>query len=137
MNEKLQFIREKCIAANPEIVELKFGCLLNNIHRPSYPITMFLWKVGEQVMTFHPQFDQELVKDMHSLEIFGRPIRLADVLLAIGCNSYTVPKDRFRDGNSLYSGDWNANGQIMWNLRADDLEKQSQETVDFLYELLK
>jgi len=26
MNEKLQLIREKCIAANPEIVELKFGC---------------------------------------------------------------------------------------------------------------
>jgi hypothetical protein len=26
MEEKLKLIREKCIEANPEIVELKFGC---------------------------------------------------------------------------------------------------------------
>ena len=66
-------------------------------------------------------------------EILGRPIRLADVLLAyIHCAklAHVVAEANKHLDNELKI-------MMMWNLRADDLEKQSEETVTFLAELLQ
>jgi hypothetical protein len=133
-NEKIQLIREKCIAANSEIMQLKFGCEVIS-GKTQFRILAIKDGVG-LYETDHGtigDFTRNTIFD----EILGRPIRLADVLLASGCNTYTVPKDRFHSGDLLFSGDWQTGGQIVWNLRADDLEKQSEETISFIYELLK
>jgi hypothetical protein len=104
--EQLSFIREKCIVANPEIgndysVAAIGGRLRNTSER--------VW---------------------NAKAVQGRPIRLADVLLAINA---TLRKER-----GTISLDENSVKLILfWNLRADDLEKQSEETISFLAELLK
>jgi len=70
------------------------------------------------------------------------PCRLADVLLAIKeSESYGhyIPsvdcEGYFRAETGVVIGD--EKGDMRWNLYADDLEKQSEETISFLYELLK
>jgi hypothetical protein len=103
MNDKLQFIREKCIAANPEI-RVDDHCFCGRT--------------------------------------FDRPIRLADVLLAIGKHleiAYACDEAGwFWKDNDEGDGDWNLIGSSgRWNLRADDLEKQREETINFLYKLLQ
>jgi len=67
--------------------------------------------------------------------------RLADVLLAIrnsGDYGHYVPsvdcEGYFRAETGVVIGD--ENGDMQWNLRADDLEQQSPETINFLYSLL-
>jgi hypothetical protein len=98
MNEKLNLIRETCIAAIPSRYEMD-GC-----------------SCGRE---------------------WPRPLRLADVLLAIG--------KEYVDLGVNCEGQWeNAMGvgitgadNAAWNLRADDLEKQSEETIRLLHELLK
>jgi hypothetical protein len=103
MNEKLQFIREKCIAANPEIV-LRLG-EANGISLVKHP-----------------------------------PIRLADVLLAIEEHFATDSSMKINDIQSEIVSHTYLNGKYIrppyWNLRADDLEKQSRECLAFLYNLL-
>ena len=67
-----------------------------------------------------------------------RPIRLADVLLAIG-HHFRHDREDIRISDSGYF-DENRNGDILpgwemtamsWNLLADDLESQSEGTINF------
>lgn len=68
-------------------------------------------------------------------------IRLADVLVAIG-DDYAVIGNgvflRYKSFNRLgQDGDWIlADRNARWNLREDDLSKQSPETLAFLAKLL-
>jgi hypothetical protein len=123
MNKNLHFIREKCIAANPEIVELKFGCEFENV------------KTGARFIIPTNGYPN----DNH--KILGRPIRLADVLLAIENANGNIELATY--GEPLHIGHYEKPeregyySKAYWNLRADDLEKQSEETISFLYELLK
>lgn len=74
--------------------------------------------------------------------IIGRPIRLADVLLAI---QDKIVKQWEKDNARLDTlGNWQPYLEEMglktikkWNLLKDDLTLQSKETIDFLCELLK
>ncbi|HKQ06151.1 MAG TPA: hypothetical protein VJ464_13530 [Blastocatellia bacterium] len=59
-----------------------------------------------------------------------RPICLADVLLAIEGKSY----DGWPAGYQLITS---RNIRRPWNPRTDDLTQQSEETINFLYELLQ
>ena len=62
----------------------------------------------------------------------SRPIRLADVLLAI---PKSEPLTLFPE--RLIFGEVNEKGAFgIWNLRKDDLNEQSEETIDFLAGLL-
>jgi hypothetical protein len=113
MANKLQVIREKCIEANPEIKSDLMEC-------PECRLAVF-WD-GSRVLK-------------------QRPIRLADVLLAIGNMLIVVDAE----GN-FYRLKMMLNWKVpritkdshlgKWNLRADDLSQQSPETVDFIYSLL-
>lgn len=97
--QKVYAIRSRCIAANPEIGELKtFEC----------------GSCGAD--------DQQ----------FYRPIRLADVLLAIGSG---VRLEEQTSSGQLSIG-VAGKGWTLYNLLEDDLTKQSQETIDFLTDLL-
>lgn len=68
-----------------------------------------------------------------------RPIRLADVLLAIDkFGNYCIAARE--NGTFMVYGDdceWRANGKLLfWNLRKDSLEDQSPECLEFLANLL-
>ncbi len=96
MDKKLQKIREKCIEANPKDSWLEYG--------------------------------QEVVEDTNGNFIASsrpRPIRLADVLLAIRkfVEENGEPQDKL-----IYS---------LWNPKDNNLENQSEETIEFIYRLLK
>jgi len=144
MNDKIQFIRQKCIEANPEIVELKFGCLLRNkasgyisgiyLGYDSTTNNSLVSKLDGGYMWQFKALGNMRIGDWtptemgkHGLSdwsIVGRPIHFADVALAI------------EEAHEL-SG--NRAGELIstWNLRKDSLEDQSPDTIQFLYELLK
>lgn len=140
----LGIIREACIKANPEIVKLDWGCQYRTFNR-------FL-RVAESLMT-----PMDGSKDLYEYrnaegrnfavqikEIIGRPIRLADVLLAIG-GSPLHQASEFRVNGSRGIAEFKIwgiatdtfQGWFSWNLRADSLEEQSDEVLSFLGELLK
>ena len=103
--QQLADIRAKCIEANPEIAE-------------------HYTKVRGQVTgTLH-----------HIRTKVGRPIRLADVLLAIGM------RPRLQVGINEGLGVMTTGDGTMlratWNLRTDDLTKQSPKTIAFIHSLL-
>lgn len=130
----LEKIRAACIKANPEIVELKFGCFVKNPYRERESIAVFLWKESKIAFLLHPRFGAEKYLDgADPLGVLGRPITLADVLLAIGSaageNYYSV------DVNGVFFRGNKIDGHH-WNLRQDNLESQSPETQLFLSELL-
>ena len=150
MNDKIALIPEKCIAADPEIVELKLGCEMDgDISMNEYFNTPYIVVGQTTLCKKHKKYHIECSAEDNgctadpAVEIkcsseeyngwvtitrrepdcgkpIGRAIHLADVLLAA-----TNQANRYE----LLPG--------YWNLRADDLEKQSDETVEFLYELLK
>lgn len=75
-----------------------------------------------------------------------RPIRLADVLLALESKhreDYAIVSNGFfltwrSDNRFGQDGDWKgANTEARWNFRKDDLSEQSDECIAFLAELLK
>lgn len=145
MNKNEQIIREACIKANPEIMELKFGCQIHFIQQTwvfagfgredglTYMLTKTELEDGKGVFT--------TIKD-HSegrYEILGRPIHLADVLLAIEKLSKDVNILVDSQG-SIYVGglvNWQIIKNVSWNLLQDDLSKQSEELKSFVANLLK
>ena len=62
-------------------------------------------------------------------------IRLADVLLAINIiGAYSIGAD----GRFIFEGEWIGSPfAVTWNLKDNDLENQSENTIDFIYDLLK
>ena len=80
------------------------------------------------------QLDQHSWQGLQTKRKTGRPIRLADVLLAIP-TLWVQPKTDVGNGTRfIHSG--MANSGISWNLRRDDLAEQSDECVAFLANLL-
>lgn len=139
--DNMKIVREAVIRANPDILKLEFGCegiyddnsvkLLRygmdfqNVDGPN----VYVWQ-KEDGSRYH-------TSDNRYVEILGRPIRLADVLLAIEKNRTT---DFFfvTTTDFLCMQDSKTDEELMvWNLREDDLSKQSPETLEFLANLLK
>jgi hypothetical protein len=138
MTHKLDTIRRKCIEANPEIVELRFGCKLRHDSGDMY--TVVRKERGDWIKTLELGDDDSVM--LKFCEILGRPIRLADVLLAM-----RVEHSEYSVSSAGYFEEWSlnqppdvfhltANSSARWNLVEDDLTKQSEQTIDFLYELL-
>jgi len=131
---KLKQIREACIKANPEIVELKFGCEVKIPTRKFYD-----WVFIEELQRTKDRFKftalkgegrsnafSEINKD--EFEIIGRPIRLTDVLLAMDNRKFYRFAKTMDEANELA---WD-----YWNLKDDNLNNQSPETLDFIHNLL-
>jgi hypothetical protein len=84
-------------------------------------------QISEEEGWWLRKFKKEEIKSI------ARHIRLADVLLAMeGTGQKTKTADRLIN---LHDNCWGQD--VRWNLRADDIEKQSEETISFLYELLR
>ena len=158
----IEEIRKKCIEANEDIVALKFGCEVNtNFLYKGSPAPfnpegknmrmeiknrriVFIkqqnatTKIG---MDFYVLFDDgdhiEQYSERGELEdikIIGRPIRLSDILA-------TLPKYAsrgiLRDSVNKVEIHEDASEIIwFWNLKKDNLEHQSKETIKFLHNLL-
>lgn len=147
MKSSLEIVKEACTKANPEIMELKSDCLF----KWNYDI----WKVNCKKCDAGRTYAFSCSGDKHSwpaemgardnwdykyryfnaeeigeAEILGRPITLADVLLAI---------ERVEDMEGkkiLYRLIGFSEPEIRWNLHKDSLDQQSQRTLDFLATLL-
>jgi len=160
MKDKIQKIRKACIKANPEIVELKFGCevmirkykgndvdMLNGaISKPVQVVSGGGYTDGFNLVHYINNFgDISVDKDRKPenedgeftygksriKKIIGRPIRLADIFWTI---EFLIPKMKIV---------WDARDGLVknithkWNLKDDNLENQSEETIEFIYNLLK
>lgn len=145
----LQTIREKVIAVVPEITTLKFGCefVVLNENVSQEESTHFILHVSQHhPFWFEAKTDgtdgKYLDFNKSEVQILGRPIRLADVLLAVDKLLYIeIEGGRTHPENMFVNckGDFILEtGLILgrWNLREDDLSKQSEETLKFLAELL-
>lgn len=119
--EHYNAVREAVIKAVPEISEWrcencqrKFGEYVNGC--------VFCWRdelSREENLKLFPS---------RSVRLKDRPIRFADVLLALGLENFhnndDIPELIYGYRHS-------------WDLRQDDLSLQSPKTIEFLYELLK
>lgn len=138
MEDNINKIREACIKANPSIKDLVFGCEVRAMVETEPGIVMVLhgmiiglheWKGWYEVKT--SVVTQKVAKE-YIFDIFGRPIRLADVLLAI-------PKEKYYTVNNQggrFSSGYGTAEPCNWNLIKDDLTLQSPETISFIAELL-
>ena len=134
---KIELIRQACIKANPEIMDLKPGCFVRDFLKGA-GIVMGVEKnagEGDCFNIFCTEGDPEVIwqQPRRDLSVLGRRIGLADVLLAMepmGCTTYAV--DRLLN----FYVDLDSN-DVRWNLRADDLTQQSDECLTFLVVLLE
>jgi hypothetical protein len=136
-DEQLTLIRQKCIKANPEITRViatdttvLLGC--SNCANDWYctsaeELNAALQHKGRIGRTFCSK------KFMHLGHGRLRPIRLADVLVAID------KRKSYGEYATIASNGWfhfDAE-RSWWNLRKNDLTEQSEECILFLYDLLK
>lgn len=147
-------VRAAIVKAVPEIMELKFGC---EVHRYNHIEEKRVWKDGllrmehihdgiKEVICGHFSEETALVRIDDKLgragawmpfevprylerdwKIIGRPIRLADVILAVHIRNGVEEVTTFRDKDFYNS---------RWNLRQDDLSQQSPQCIEFLHSLL-
>lgn len=125
----LEKIRSKCIEVNPQIGREKWRCLTCNAQ------TFF----GEENL-----HNIDCGNPKPSREIFaGRPIRLADVLLAMGGELSDKGVLVNTGGDMCFMGIENGFGVrntnypiVKWNLRKDSLEDQSPEVITFISSIL-
>lgn len=164
MINNLTLIREACIAAVPEIMKLKAGCLVKIKtggmikYKGESSNCLYAYVMAEKANKHTIIVDDgtEYGKE-HIKEILGRPIRLSDVLVAIEVKRKEKKGWEWMiDGRGTF---WTTNGsdiqniaifwkehglknheegyKIFWNLLDDDLSHQSEETLQFLSGLLK
>lgn len=132
--QQIEFIRERCIESNPSIKDLVFGCRIITSSNSEMIITgtrhLGFWVVSfdGQIMTDTWVYERSIEK------IIGRPIRLADVLLAIKAAPKGYYYRIWPDG--FFADDGDNCLDIAWKLKEDDLTLQSDETISWLFELL-
>lgn len=154
MKTKLQTIRQACIEANPEIVELKFGCEFESKGEK------FIF-IRDDGVSYQVMFPEEYVSGFareNDIKIIGRPITLADVLMAVkeADNPFVLDVKANGDYFTIYVRETNlypavvgvvsAMDKLMkktkgfsgrvWNL-ALPLSGQSEETLDFIIKILE
>jgi len=151
INKEIEIIRQSCIKANPEIMELKFGCQIEVTDvlllgmkgwLKKYPVITVLSKCSDPnvylVLNFGGCGHLKTSEIYNCCEILGRPIRLSDVLLALENKFYN--QSVILKGGVFEMKFWTEKGIkacINWDLKHDDLNLQSEETIKFLAELLK
>ena len=133
--EELKEIIQK---ANPEIMELKFGCEVRfNLYQEVF---IYVRPIADGKYEIIKKWGKKICKvKLDEITILGREIRLADVLLA--CTKMSVPEidinvfgsPQMPEGGLLMKS---KNGGGIWNLKNDNLDYQSEETKQFLFDLL-
>lgn len=142
--EKLAFIRAKCIEANWEIDDFKFGCeFLKNGLLYVLVTKSTVSRLDTTVLTLYCYVKREFVTVVGSkidrYKNIGRPIRLADALLAIsekcgGMLSLECVDQHGAKENHLSR----VVGRLLklWNLHKDDLNEQDEATINFIHSII-
>lgn len=147
MTNKTEEIRKACIKANDEIVELKFGCVVevkNELPDKAIYISEASGNCGQ--IHFNPSTTYFLKHEIEgSIEvskigkIIGRPLHLEDIMLAVKELAYKDVKG--------FKIRWTPFGEVKtwkddcpeilkrWNLKKS-FENQSEETKSFIHGLL-
>ena len=145
MKDKL---REAIIKAVPEIIELKFGCKIENGYASEDNPTRIGYFVehifrtarvnpGSHIrLTDGKRKFWEVKKDNDKLEIIGRPITLADVLRAIEkLNDVHSTIMSYKKTSKMKKVSVIIDILRLWNLK-EPLSGQSEETIQFLKDIL-
>lgn len=139
--QQLEYIRSKCIESNPSIVDLVFGCIveykpLRALRIPDrYGVYVGEGRGKDSVNIWFDGADSGSQKPYtvflkrNHIEIIGRPIRLADVLLAIKISKHQSEFD-------FWAVELLEHKIKGWNLLKDDITLQSDEMKQFVFELL-
>ena len=129
-------------AASPEIMELKLGCevMVRGIREdnPGCENDVVIdGRIDKDNRIGLGYFGQVPIE---GCEILGRPIRLADVLMAYNEIHDSMSAKRFAiyfNGQVVYwDDDEKAHLECVWNLKDNSLDNQSDETKQFLIDLL-
>lgn len=165
MTDKYEQLKQVIQAANPEIMELKFGCEVNLDTGESYGFGEIVreisicpkhkrWATCENngfecsdemengfiIFTGNDEYYWERTvkkSEIKDYQILGRPIRLADVLLALQNNVRTENGIRMMDIKGTFALSDATNHVLMrWNPKDDNLDHQSEECKEFLIKLL-
>lgn len=126
-------IQQKCAERIYELLphkrELEFGCELED--GGNFPIicinsNTFIYKGNSEMLDTQDVLDWIELRD---IEIIGQPIRLADVLMAIGKDELEL----------LFNDDVLVVSRIvsMYNLEKDNILDQSDEFCELLLDLIK
>lgn len=148
--DKLNKVREKVIEAVPEIVELKFGCRVKVIDKKTQyryweatlisPCMGFgywhcrthssIQEKNEIIKAFKIEYNPDAI-------ILGRKIGLADVLITVQDRVEEVDVEEYQCNSprELWLM-WSEKVLAAWCFENDDLQKQSEATISFLYDLL-
>lgn len=128
IKNEIQFIREVCIKANPDIRKLDFGCVIKDWKRGTGVIIDVQEYEGESDcydVAYLDLPDMQVERSpMGNWDIVGRPVRLADFLYAIEQMKKPVNDLWYKFTKS-------------YDLRNDDITLQSDEVVKIIVELLK
>jgi len=153
--QNLKDIRKACITANPSIIDLKFGCETSKgvITAVFESQGDYSYAMTPSSTTWHGRFGTAEARRIpsDSFEIIGRPIRLADVLVAISKKLNEADADI--NGRVYLVGDDGTFGLIHtdrpgyekyvnwqsyeWSLLDDSLNSQTDETLEAIANLLK
>lgn len=126
--QKIEAIRQACIKVNPSILDLKFGCEIAVFGDRGIFLSSFL-------RSYYVQFGsssipQSLISIENTIEIIGRPIELADILMLPDTEEMKMAP---QIGNALALYGFLAR---KWRLSLPFIE-QPEETIDFIYEIIK
>jgi len=122
--EKEEELRQAIIKAVPEIVKKEFGC--KAVEKSTG--MMFFWNSH----CWQCVNNYNVKKSMNEFRgiIIGRDIRFADVLILLGEYKPVGVNKHYTDSNTL----WHLYG--WWKLENDNLDNQSEETKQFLYDVI-
>lgn len=139
--QKLEAIREKCISANPEIVELKFGCQVYAPWRTRIVKHTVIYTDRDKVYVAESRRRDEDFPNVGTTKrfssesikywgIIGRPITLFDVVQAIRKVGYSSTDEWYKTLGHLVD---------YWSIhrdKGDDLNVKTEGTIDFIHSLL-
>lgn len=158
--EKIAFIRAKCIARNPSIIEfprfpedsetVEAIKVLAKIANRNHVTKEIKYLGAINLKQYEEEKRTAYVRELEQRYPSRRPIRLADVLMVLPetrkqtnpfGHEYTesIYYSIATDGAFLWeTSDEGSNGmsKCKWNLY-ESLEEQDEQTIDFIHELLK
>lgn len=159
MQDQIDFIREVCVKINPEIKDLKFGCVLkrkNNGGDAGYYQVLdsgsgfrpdHIWisskvfgsmgaRKNEIIHGTEEEMHQDLVRD--HFEIIGQAIRLEDIVRVFTHISLPEVEIVPFGAPSLPGVAFCSRKKILFTwLMGKDLEDQSKENIDSIYKVFK
>lgn len=110
--EKLAFIRGKCVEANPGVVNGSIGVCVNGTYVEKRKTTRTI-HLADVLLAINQKDKEGFIYGVCSNGQFY--------------HDFGEQKAWSEDGNTM----------IIWNLRKDDLNDQEPATIDFIYDLLK